>query len=262
MMLQKVRSLAGILRRDPGEFAQRVVAIAQGRAEPLRVRRGQYAPQPAAALGALLAPTLGPAFAAALEEPALQETERAVRDRLADLMPRAPYTLAHNADFSLAHCCYAVCRAVDARSVVETGVGYGVTTAFLLAALRENGGGVLYSIDLPPLEPGAEETVGVLVPPALRREWKLQRGMSRQLLPSLLARLGTIDLFLHDSLHTGDNMRFEFAQAWPRIRAGGVLLADDVEGNDAFGEVRQRAPRAWGVFRQAEKPSLFGVAVA
>jgi predicted O-methyltransferase YrrM len=260
-MLHKVRSLATILRRDPVEFAQRVAAIAHGRAEPLRVRRPSYAPSPADALPALLATGIGPAAVAALEEDALRETEDAVRERLALLSPHAPYTLTHNADVALARCCYAVCRGLAATCVVETGVGYGVTSAFLLRALEENGGGELHSIDLPPLERGADEYVGALVPPALRARWRLYRGLSRRLLPDVLARAGTIDVFLHDSDHTYDNMRFEFEHAWTRLRDGGALLADDVEGNAAFDELRMRAPHAHAVFGQVEKPGLFGVAI-
>lgn len=261
MILHKVRSLADILRRDPAEFAQRIAAIAEGRAESLRGRRGEYEASPAAEAAGLLTRVFGEAAAAAFAEPALRDIERDVAERLHALAPHAPYTLAHNADLALARCCYVASRCVRPGAVVETGVGYGVTSAFMLRALQENGGGTLHSVDLPPLERGADDHAGALVPEGLRSRWTLHRGMSRKLLPALLAELGAIDLFVHDSLHTYDNMRFEFAEAWLRLREGGIVLADDIQGNAAFAELRERSPRAWGAFRQAEKPALFGIAV-
>lgn len=261
MILHKVRSLADILRRDPAEFAQRVAAIAEGRSESLLGRRGVYQPLPADAALDLLVGVFGGAAAAAFAETALTEIEHEVGSRLESLAPRAPYTLAHNADLVLARCCYVACRCVRPEHVVETGVGYGVTSAFTLQALQENGTGALHSVDLPPLERGSEDHAGALVPEALRTRWTLHRGMSRRLLPGLLTQLGTIDIFVHDSLHTYDNMRFELGEAWPRLRDRGVLLADDIQGNAAFAELRGLSPRAWGAFRQSTKPALFGMAI-
>ena len=44
---------------------------------------------------------------------------------------------------------YAMIRRQKPRVVVETGVGAGGTTATILKALRDNGAGHLFSIDLP-----------------------------------------------------------------------------------------------------------------
>jgi hypothetical protein len=46
---------------------------------------------------------------------------------------------------------------------------------------------------------------------------------------------------------------------WPRLAEGGAVLCDDIEGNRAFADLRERAPRAWGAFRQERKPALFGI---
>jgi predicted O-methyltransferase YrrM len=37
--------------------------------------------------------------------------------------------------------CYALCRAMNARRIVECGTSYGVSTLYLAAAVRDNGGG-------------------------------------------------------------------------------------------------------------------------
>ena len=55
-------------------------------------------------------------------------------------------------------------------------------------------------------------------------------------LPRLLERLGTIDIFLHDSLHTLEHMTFEFEIAWKYIRPGGFLASDDIDYNEAFSQ--------------------------
>ncbi len=66
------------------------------------------------------------------------------------------------------------------------------------------------------------------------------------MVPELLAQLGTVDVFIHDSLHTYEHMKFEFEQAYPHIRPGGLLISDDALWNSSFQEFAQqvRAPLA------------------
>jgi hypothetical protein len=109
---------------------------------------------------------------------------------------------------------------------VETGVLYGASSAHILAAQARNGGGDLYSVDLgnPPGEPPHD----FLVPPDLTSGWTYIRGDVREELPPLLARLGSIDMFNHDSLHTFENMTWEYERAFDHLRPGGVLSSHDV----------------------------------
>lgn len=118
--------------------------------------------------------------------------------------------------------------------VVETGVGRGITSRFILEALEHNGKGHLSSIDLPQLDPALNRQVGVAVEERLRHRWTCMPGSSRRRLPSLLASLGAIELFIHDSRHTEYNLRFELEQAWKRLAAGGMVVADDVDTNRGF----------------------------
>lgn len=39
-----------------------------------------------------------------------------------------------------AECCYALCRAIGAKRIVECGTSFGVSTLYLAAAIRDNGG--------------------------------------------------------------------------------------------------------------------------
>jgi len=146
---------------------------------------------------------------------------------------------------------YAVLRKLRPAVAVETGVCNGVSTAFLLLALVENGVGELWSVDLPEFagedyEPGtfwdgkggavvpAGEEPGWMVPADLRSRWHLVLGRSQDALPPLLDRLGPIDFFMHDSEHSEACMRLEFDTAWAALQDDGVLAADDVAVNEAF----------------------------
>ena len=43
--------------------------------------------------------------------------------------------------------CYALCRAIRARRIVEAGTSHGVSTLYLAAALRDNGGGTVIATE-------------------------------------------------------------------------------------------------------------------
>ena len=142
---------------------------------------------------------------------------------------------------------YAFCRFIKPDVVVETGVHYGSSSAFMLQALRDNHSGRLYSIDLPDTKYATENgkthhhaikptEIGSYVLPELHDRWTLIIGDARKKLPELLATLSSIDIFHHDSMHTYDHMYFEYRTAWPKIRNGGVLMSHDVSWNNAFAD--------------------------
>lgn len=142
---------------------------------------------------------------------------------------------------------YSLTRAVNPQVVVETGVNSGGSSRVVLDALRQNGGGHLYSIDLPFRAPWTTSdgrrdgshlptglSTGYLVPEFLRSAWTLIEGDAKVELPSLLARLPPVDLFFHDSEHSFQHQMFEYTTVWPRIRSKGLLVSDDVNWSDAF----------------------------
>jgi predicted O-methyltransferase YrrM len=148
-----------------------------------------------------------------------------------------------DADARLAGLAWCLARHLRPDRVVETGVARGLTTRVLLEALERTGRGRLWSIDLPPLlEHDLEDQTGAAVPQRLHERWNLLRGSSRRRLPSLVTDLGQIDLFIHDSMHTARNLRFELSQVWPAMSPGGVALIDDVERNVATGRFLREHP--------------------
>jgi predicted O-methyltransferase YrrM len=165
----------------------------------------------------------------------------------------------HNGTVTLGRLCYFLCRHLQPLRIVETGVAYGVTTTFILQALADNDRGELISIDLPPLASNAESFVGSFVPQELRSRWKLRLGPAKRLLPDVLREAGTIDLFVHDSLHTYSHMKWEFETALRGLRPGGVIIADDIEGNRAFQEITMHPSVAsWFAIRQEGKDAICG----
>lgn len=152
--------------------------------------------------------------------------------------------------------------------MVETGVSRGLSSAYILCAMRENNRGKLISIDLPPMDASVEDSevdkrkfllqdgqrhmnydIGHFVPEWLRDRWTLVLEDSRVALPRILEEEGQIDIFYHDSLHTYDHMLLEYEAAWPHIKEGGLLLSDDVLWSNAFHEFSKKERRKPVIFR-------------
>jgi predicted O-methyltransferase YrrM len=166
-----------------------------------------------------------------------------------------------DADRALARALWCAVRHHRPERIVETGVSRGVTSRFLLEAIRANGAGHLWSIDLPPQEEDWREGTRTAVPAGLHGDWTFLRGSSRRHLPRLLRELGAVDVFIHDSQHTERNMRFELEAAWPRLRPGGLLAADDAHENAAVSAFAARHGVEVVVAEEERKGGLFALAV-
>jgi predicted O-methyltransferase YrrM len=146
---------------------------------------------------------------------------------------------------------YSIMRKLKPETAVETGVCNGFSTAFLLLALAKNEKGKLYSLDFPEVaevdyengtfwqgKRGAvipkDKASGWVIPDYLKTRWDLTLGKSQEKLPELLARVGEIDFFLHDSEHSYECMWFECNESYKVLRQGGILMVDDMSWNTAF----------------------------
>lgn len=155
---------------------------------------------------------------------------------------------------------YVLVRHLRCEHVFETGVLHGHSSAFVLLAMERNGLGRLVSVDLP--KPDCFRT-GRLIPDALRSRHEPYRGSSREHLPRLLGALGRpLDLFVHDSEHSYENMMFEMSLAYMSLRQGGVLVVDNIEFNSAFEDFARGVNAPVTVVhsrRGAERPWRHGV---
>jgi hypothetical protein len=145
---------------------------------------------------------------------------------------------------------YLILRAARPETVVETGVSFGFSSAYVLQALHDNGRGRLYSIDVARPEPPAPRTEelgsgglllarsapesGAVVPDHLRYHWTIRRGPTAAILPALLDEVGPVDLFLHDSGAGTDDPLLEFRTAWAHLAPEGYLIADNLHRSDAL----------------------------
>jgi predicted O-methyltransferase YrrM len=156
---------------------------------------------------------------------------------------------------------YWLVRRLNPKMIVQTGVSNGLSSAFMVLALVKNGaGGRLRAIDLPaefnPDDPSwtvkgtvygvaipQGKTSGWIVPDAYRDRIEVWSGDAKTLLPKLVDNVDSIDMFFHDSDHTYDHMMFEFREAKRKLRAGGLVVADDVSWNASVWDFADE----WGV---------------
>jgi predicted O-methyltransferase YrrM len=262
MHASKAFRLVSLLPRSPVEFYDRVMTVVEVTKE-----RGQSASRTASAVTFMEAMSVALNVSAGdlaeiLSETELGRIETTVSEGIAIAKTEGPFDSGRNGDFALARSIYVTCRVRSPNAVLETGVAYGVTSAFALQALAVNEKGTLFSVDLPPLGKESDQHVGAVVPQELRERWHLHRGSANRVLPNLLSSIGQLDLFVHDSLHTHRNMTFEFSSVWPYLRPGAVLIADDVGLNDAFHDfVAEVKPSFAAVVKEENKDALFGIMV-
>lgn len=159
----------------------------------------------------------------------------------------------NDGDAAFVRAIWCLTRHLRPKTVVETGVAHGVSSRFILEALKRNGdGGHLWSIDHPPLEQELHDQIGIAVSAHFSSQWTYIRGSSKRRLPTLLSQLGQIDLFIHDSLHSELNVRFEMNAAHAALRAGGAIVVDDIDANWAFNSFVRDFPAYPSLICEAE----------
>ncbi len=150
-----------------------------------------------------------------------------------------------------------VCRLMRPKVVIETGVAKGFTSAVILDALKSNETGDLYSVEMPSLYLGYRQQVGEKIPMSLRARWHLELGPSALVLPRLLERLGTVDVFVYDSAASYDNQITEFGIILTCMRPGGVLISNFMK-TDALIEIAATHNCKWTTTEQT-KPYPLGL---
>ncbi len=151
---------------------------------------------------------------------------------------------------------HALVRLTRPRHLVEVGVSSGVSSAYLLAALRRNGVGTLHSVDLPQaarrrpyarggsswsIPPGRAS--GWAVPRALRSRWDLRLGDKAGIVPLLADELPRVDLVVYDVPHDDDNVFDEFTALDRRMPRGAVAIVDHGPSGTLCAALRRWARR-------------------
>ena len=145
-----------------------------------------------------------------------------------------PYPIEYSIENDSGLLLYLICKILKPKKVVETGVAYGLSSSYILQALHENNQGKLFSIDYAFKPWESKHMIGSMIPENLRYRWKLIYGTSSKKLKPLLNSIKPIDIFIHDSAHTYNNMNSEYQTAWNFLRKDGLLISDDVGSNNAF----------------------------
>jgi hypothetical protein len=159
---------------------------------------------------------------------------------LSDRLLQRGASLAYTRELPQAALLYLLVRAARPQRVVETGVGPGYSSTWILAGLEANGSGELFS-----LGPGSPHgrsrglgplTVGTFVPLALRHRWTLVLGNTEERLADIVRPEHGTDLFFSDNGPDPDRARFELHHAWDALAPNGLLLAHHVDSNPGWGD--------------------------
>jgi predicted O-methyltransferase YrrM len=124
-------------------------------------------------------------------------------------------------DADKARFCYQVCRSSGARTIVEAGTSFGVSTLYLAAAVRDNGGGIVIGTEWEAQKAAlarahfAQAGLSALID---LREGDLRETLTHHLPPR-------IDLLLLDIWTPMARPSVEIVA--PRMRSGGVILTDN-----------------------------------
>jgi predicted O-methyltransferase YrrM len=130
-------------------------------------------------------------------------------------------------DRDKAEFCYQLCRAIDARRIVEIGTSYGVSTLYLAAAVRDNiqaggGNGVVIGTEYEPEKAGtarkhfAQADLSHLI--------DLREGDLRETLRRVD---GPVDFMLVDIWIAMARPALELVA--PRLRKGAIVVCDNTE---------------------------------
>lgn len=176
---------------------------------------------------------------------------------------RSTYGYYSDGDGSLCRAAWCAALHTKPEVVIETGVAHGVTSRIVIEALNLSDRGHLWSIDLPhPFNRELHTQTGAAVIDACRPRWSYIEGSSRRRLPSVIDEVSTVQLFIHDSLHTARNTLFEMEQAARKMPSGGVMLVDDISTHTGFLTFARRHPEYRTIIcPSADRAGEFGIAV-
>lgn len=117
---------------------------------------------------------------------------------------------------------YTTARAINARRIVEFGTGFGFSTIYLAAAVRDNGGGGVITTEIEPTK--AEAAAVNLADAGLNGFVEVRCGDALETLRDVE---GPIDMVLLDGWNDAYIPIVEMLK--PKLRCGSVVFADNVK---------------------------------
>jgi len=137
-----------------------------------------------------------------------------------------------NAELELFSLLYVLVKSKKPQLLVETGVANGVSTSAIMSALEEdNSSGSLNSFDI--LPETKEAYLG-------KGKWifhLLDKKRTHKQLSVAVGNSPLVDIWLHDSNHGYRWQKFEYLLALSRLKEDGVLISDDIDASQAWGEL-------------------------
>ena len=121
---------------------------------------------------------------------------------------------------SKAELCHLLCRALSARRIVEVGTSFGVSTLYLAAAVRANGGGTVIATEYEPAKAAAARANFAAA--GLSDLIDLREGDLRETLKTIE---GPVDFVLMDIWTEMARPALELVA--PHMRKGAMLVADN-----------------------------------
>lgn len=117
--------------------------------------------------------------------------------------------------------CHLVARTLNARTVVEFGSSFGISTIWLASALKANGGGVVIGSEI--VESKAEKALQNIEDAGLSSHVEIRVGDARETLKDLPSE---VDLFLNDGFPM---LALELLKAVKsKLRIGSVVITDNI----------------------------------
>jgi predicted O-methyltransferase YrrM len=126
-------------------------------------------------------------------------------------------------DRDKAEFCYLICRAIGARHIVEAGTSFGVSTLYLAAAVRDNGGGTVFAAEREPAKVAVARANYAAA--GLAEYIELHEADVTQACQGFA---GPIDFVLFDIW--ADAVRPVLDVVAPRLRPRAVVCADNTAG--------------------------------
>jgi hypothetical protein len=134
---------------------------------------------------------------------------------------------------------YAMVRALQPDTVVETGTALGMGSCVIAAALLRNGHGRLTTIDV-------DDDTGYLIDEPWASVIDRRVGSS----VDELANIPDVDMFLHDSLHTYEYETEELQAVQPNLSADAFVLSDNAHDSAALSHWAERTGRHYLFFKE------------